>query len=155
VELPLMYRGVGARDRRKRAAGALDRVGLSDRAHHTPAQLSGGQQQRVAIARALVTDPPLLLADEPTGNLDAETGQEILALLRSLNEQHDLTIIMVTHDAAIAAGANRTIRLREGRVEELAGPPGATGSRPATGGRHAVFGAVRSSSYPAPTAIVD
>lgn len=140
---------------RERAARLLDQVGLTARATHKPSELSGGEMQRAAIARALMAEPEILLADEPTGNLDAETGQEILALLRSLNEQHDLTIIMVTHDAAIAAGANRTIRLREGRVEELAGPPGATGSRPASGGRHAVFGAVRSPSYPAPTAIVD
>lgn len=140
---------------RERARQLLDQVGLTERMTHKPSELSGGEMQRAAIARALMAEPEILLADEPTGNLDAETGQEILSLLRRLNEEHALTIIMVTHDAAIAAGAHRTIRLREGRVEELADPAGAPSGRPAPSGRNAVFGAFRSPSYPPPTASVD
>jgi putative ABC transport system ATP-binding protein len=116
VELPLVYRGVGMRERRKLAARALDQVGLADRALHTPAQLSGGQQQRVAIARALVTRPPLLLADEPTGNLDTRTSFEVLALLQDLVRNHDLTIVLVTHEAEIAECATRVVSVRDGRI---------------------------------------
>ena len=116
VELPLIYRGVSARKRRDRAFRALDAVGLSDRLHHTPNQLSGGQQQRVAIARALVTDPPLLLADEPTGNLDTRTSYEVLGLLQELNSR-GITICLVTHEQDIAACAKRVVRMRDGRIQ--------------------------------------
>ncbi len=116
VELPLVYRGVGVRERRARALVALEKVGLADRVHHTPNQLSGGQQQRVAIARALVTDPPLLLADEPTGNLDTRTSYEVLALLQALNRGQSITIIVVTHEPDIAACASRIITMRDGQV---------------------------------------
>ncbi len=116
VELPLQYRGVPAGRRRKRAVAALEAVGLGDRHHHTPSQLSGGQQQRVAIARALVTDPPLLLADEPTGNLDTRTSLEVLALLQRLNREVGITIILVTHEHDIAACAKRVITVRDGRI---------------------------------------
>jgi putative ABC transport system ATP-binding protein len=117
VELPLVYRGVGARERRRRALGALDQVGLIERALHTPSQLSGGQQQRVAIARALVTRPPLLLADEPTGNLDTRTSFEVLALLQSLAKDHGITVVIVTHEPEIAACTDRVIHVRDGRIE--------------------------------------
>jgi putative ABC transport system ATP-binding protein len=116
VELPLQYRGIGGRARRKRARAALDAVGLSDRLDHKPNQLSGGQQQRVAIARALVTDPPLLLADEPTGNLDTRTSLEVLALLQRLNRDRRITIVLVTHERDIAACAGRVITMRDGRI---------------------------------------
>lgn len=117
VELPLVYRGVGRRERRRRAERALAEVGLEARAGHTPAQLSGGQQQRVAIARALVTEPPLLLADEPTGNLDTRTSHEVLALLQRLVARVGITIVLVTHEADIAACASRIVTMRDGRVE--------------------------------------
>ncbi len=116
VELPLVYRGVGAAERKKRALKALTSVNLGDRLHHTPNQLSGGQQQRVAIARALVTEPPLLLADEPTGNLDTRTSLEVLALLQELNETQGITIVLVTHEPDIAACAKRVVTMRDGRV---------------------------------------
>ena len=116
VELPLVYRGVSARERRKWANEALDAVGLGDRVHHTPNQLSGGQQQRVAIARALVTRPPMLLADEPTGNLDTRTSLEVLALLQSLNRDRGITIVLVTHEHDIAACASRVVTFRDGRI---------------------------------------
>src|SRR5215471_4871070 len=116
VELPLVYRGVSAAERHKRATQALSSVGLADRLHHTPNQLSGGQQQRVAIARALVTSPPLLLADEPTGNLDTRTSFEVLALLQKLNREMGITIVLVTHEHDIAACAQRVINMRDGRV---------------------------------------
>jgi putative ABC transport system ATP-binding protein len=116
VELPLQYRGVARSVRRKRAIQALEQVGLGDRMHHTPNQLSGGQQQRVAIARALVTDPPLLLADEPTGNLDTRTSLEVLALLQKLNREVGVTICLVTHERDIAACASRVITVRDGRI---------------------------------------
>ncbi len=117
VELPLVYRGISARERRRRAKSALAQVGLADRAGHTPAQLSGGQQQRVAIARALVTDPPLLLADEPTGNLDTRTSDEVLALLQNLSRQRGITVLIVTHEPDIAACASRVVTVRDGRIE--------------------------------------
>ncbi len=116
VELPLIYRGVGSGARRKRALEALDAVGLTERIHHTPNQLSGGQQQRVAIARALVTDPPLLLADEPTGNLDTRTSLEVLGLLQDLSAR-GITICLVTHEHDIAACAKRVIRMTDGRIQ--------------------------------------
>jgi putative ABC transport system ATP-binding protein len=116
VELPLTYRGVGGSERRKRALEALEAVGLAERVHHTPNQLSGGQQQRVAIARALVTDPPLLLADEPTGNLDTRTSLEVLALLQKLNRERGITIVLVTHEHDIAACASRVVTMRDGRI---------------------------------------
>ena len=115
-ELPLVYRGVSVRERRKLALESLDAVGLADRVHHTPNQLSGGQQQRVAIARALVTSPPMLLADEPTGNLDTRTSLEVLALLQRLNRDRGITIILVTHEHDIAACASRVITFRDGRI---------------------------------------
>jgi len=116
VELPLVYRGVGVRERRKLAMEALDAVGLADRVHHTPNQLSGGQQQRVAIARALVTRPPMLLADEPTGNLDTRTSLEVLALLQRLNQERGITVVIVTHEHDIAACAARIVTFRDGRI---------------------------------------
>lgn len=116
VELPLLYRGITARQRHLASTQALEQVGLSKWAHHTPAELSGGQQQRVAIARALVTKPQLLLADEPTGNLDTERSHEIMQLLVELNRQQGLTILMVTHEPDMAAYAHRTIRFVDGLV---------------------------------------
>ncbi len=116
VELPLVYRGVGGSERRRRALASLEQVGLGGRVHHTPNQLSGGQQQRVAIARALVTDPPLLLADEPTGNLDTRTSYEVLALLQRLNREAGITVVVVTHEHDIAACASRVITMRDGLV---------------------------------------
>jgi putative ABC transport system ATP-binding protein len=115
-ELPLQYRGVGGRQRKARARAALEAVGLADRMDHKPNQLSGGQQQRVAIARALVTDPPLLLADEPTGNLDTRTSLEVLALLQRLNRHRGITIVLVTHERDIAACASRVVTMRDGRI---------------------------------------
>jgi putative ABC transport system ATP-binding protein len=116
VELPLIYRGLAWRARREKAANALELVGLADRARHTPAELSGGQQQRVAIARAIVTDPLVLLADEPTGNLGTARAREIMELLARLNGEGRLTVIMVTHEAEMAAYAHRHIRFLDGRI---------------------------------------
>ncbi|MCL4396194.1 MAG: ATP-binding cassette domain-containing protein [Chloroflexi bacterium] len=115
--LPLMFAGVPREERNARARAILEEVGLGHRLHHYPSQLSGGEQQRVAIARALVHNPSLILADEPTGNLDSQTGAEILALLRRLNEEHGVTVLMVTHDPAAAAATDRTIHLRDGSIE--------------------------------------
>ena len=117
IELPLIYRGTPKRERRERAIEALRLVGLGGREHHTPAQLSGGQQQRVAIARAIVTDPLVLLADEPTGNLDTQRSHEIMELLSRLNDERGLTIIMVTHEPDMAAFAHRTIHFLDGRID--------------------------------------
>ena len=116
VELPLVYAGVSAKERRNRAAAALGRVGLGNRMDHRPNELSGGQRQRVAIARALVNEPSILLADEPTGNLDSTTSEEIMQVFSELHQQGQ-TIIMVTHEADIAAHAERTVVLRDGKVE--------------------------------------
>jgi putative ABC transport system ATP-binding protein len=115
VEIPLLYRALSARERRERALKALDRVGLSSRVHHFPSQLSGGQQQRVAIARAIVGGPRLVLADEPTGNLDSQMGDEIMGLLHGLHENERATIVMVTHDAQRAEKTQRIVRLFDGR----------------------------------------
>jgi len=117
VELPLIYRGVGRAERRRLALSALARVGLEERIHHTPAELSGGQQQRVAIARALVCDPPLLLADEPTGNLDSVTTWEVLSLLQDLVEGGERTVVLVTHEPEVAACAHRVVTVRDGLLE--------------------------------------
>ena len=116
VALPLVYAGVRAGERRRRAAELLDRVGLGHRLAHRPNQLSGGEQQRVAIARALIGSPSLLLADEPTGNLDSATGAEVLALLESLNGESGVAVVLVTHDHEVAARARRQIRMRDGTV---------------------------------------
>ncbi|BAV46084.1 macrolide ABC transporter ATP-binding protein [Mesorhizobium sp. 113-1-2] len=116
VELPLIYRGVASRERRDLAMQALAQVGLVGREHHTPAELSGGQQQRVAIARAIVTRPTLLVADEPTGNLDTARTHEIMELLTKLNKELGLTVTMVTHEADVADYAERTIRFLDGHV---------------------------------------
>jgi putative ABC transport system ATP-binding protein len=114
VELPMIYSGVG--ERHKKAMAALESVGLADRARHFPQQLSGGQQQRVAIARALINNPPILLADEPTGNLDSKAGSEIMEIIGRLNREHGQTVILVTHDPNIAAQTQRTIRLKDGLI---------------------------------------
>ncbi len=134
VELPLLYRGESAAARRAMALAALDAVGLADRAHHTPSELSGGQQQRVAIARAIVTNPEVLLADEPTGNLDTRRGREIMELIAGLNRDRGITVLMVTHEADMAAYAKRIVRFVDGRIASdepnpapvAAGPPAAT-----------------------------
>ncbi len=117
VELPLVYRRIGAGERRKRALNALEIVGLGGWESHTPGELSGGQQQRVAIARAIVTEPAVLFADEPTGNLDTARSREIMDLLSALNQNQGITIVMVTHEPDMAAYARRTIRFLDGLVE--------------------------------------
>jgi putative ABC transport system ATP-binding protein len=117
VELPLVYRGSSRKERRRAALQALADVGLLERVGHTPNQLSGGQQQRVAVARALVTRPPLLLADEPTGNLDTRTTCELLALLQDLVREHGVTLVLVTHEPDVAACASRVLTVRDGVIE--------------------------------------
>ena len=118
VELPLIYQRIHVNERKERTQRALDRVGLSDRSSHKPAELSGGQQQRVAIARALATDPAILLADEPTGNLDSKTGEDIMALFHELHRAGD-TIVLITHNEEIAKQSQRRIRIMDGRVSEV------------------------------------
>ncbi|MBI5035129.1 MAG: ABC transporter ATP-binding protein [Chloroflexi bacterium] len=114
VELPMVY--AGTPDRKKRATAALESVGLGERIHHRPTELSGGQQQRVAIARALVNEPSILLADEPTGNLDSKAGREVMAIFQRLNRERGITIILVTHEPAIAAHTDRIIHIRDGNI---------------------------------------
>lgn len=117
VELPLIYQGVGSRQRMERSKKALEMVGLEDRVHHKPTELSGGQQQRVAIARALVSNPPIILADEPTGNLDTKSGTEIMRILKELHKLGN-TIVLITHDNNIAAQAQRMVRIQDGQIIE-------------------------------------
>ena len=117
VELPLVYQGVGSKERYARSIKALETVGLGDRVHHKPNELSGGQQQRVAIARALVNDPPIILADEPTGNLDSKSGLEVINTLKELHQRGN-TIILITHDNNIAALAKRIVRIQDGEIIE-------------------------------------
>jgi putative ABC transport system ATP-binding protein len=116
VELPLIYRGVSGRERRRRAIEALEMVGLVDRIHHRPNELSGGEQQRVAIARALATQPDIILADEPTGNLDSRSGAEVVAILQRLNREMGITVVLVTHDPNIAAHTRRIVQLLDGKI---------------------------------------
>jgi putative ABC transport system ATP-binding protein len=116
VATPLLYQGVGRRERVRRAGAALERLGLGDRLDHEPNELSGGQQQRVAVARAIVTDPALILADEPTGNLDSASGQDVLAVLRELHVT-GRTIVLITHDPDVAQAATRQIHIRDGRID--------------------------------------
>ena len=118
VELPLVYGKVGGRERRRRATAALHMVGLGDRLHHQPNELSGGEQQRVAIARSLVSSPAIILADEPTGNLDSQAGEEVMAIFQRLNREQGITVILVTHDADIARHARRIVHMRDGRVDQ-------------------------------------
>ena len=117
VELPLIYRGIGRQERRHMAMESLRQVGLEERMDHRPAQMSGGQQQRTAIARAIAAHPPLILADEPTGNLDTRAGEEVLGILKALNAQGH-TVILITHDPGIAASAGRMVRIQDGRILE-------------------------------------
>ena len=118
VELPLIYQNVSTKERRERAKKALESVGLLERINHTPNELSGGQQQRVAIARALITNPPLILADEPTGNLDSKSGKEVMEIFKNLNEQGN-TIVLITHDNDVAKQAKRIIRIQDGKLSEV------------------------------------
>jgi putative ABC transport system ATP-binding protein len=125
VELPLVYRGVNGRERQRRVTEALEMVGLADRIHHRPNELSGGEQQRVAIARALTTQPDIILADEPTGNLDSRSGAEIVAIFQRLNREMGITVVFVTHDSDIAAHTRRIVQLLDGKIvgDELVESP--------------------------------
>ncbi len=131
VELPLLYRGDSASDRRKAAAAALKSVGLAGWEKHTPGELSGGQQQRVAIARAIVTEPAVVLADEPTGNLDTQRSHEIMGLLLALNRDHGITVLMVTHEPDMAAYAHRMVHFVDGRIAKDVRNPNPTTEAPA------------------------
>ena len=117
VELPLIYSNVSAKERHEKAKEALAKVGLEGRIGHKPTELSGGQQQRVAIARALITDPPIILADEPTGNLDSKSGKEVMEIFKNLNANGN-TIILITHDSGVAAQAKRVVRIQDGKLYE-------------------------------------
>ncbi len=119
VELPLIYQNISAKERRERATKALESVGLGKRIHHKPTELSGGQQQRVAIARALVTNPPIILADEPTGNLDSKSGKEVMEIFKELHANGN-TIILITHDSGVAAQAKRVVKIQDGKLYENA-----------------------------------
>ncbi len=119
VELPLIYLNVPAKERKERAKEALESVGLGERIHHTPTELSGGQQQRVAIARALITNPPIILADEPTGNLDSKAGKEVMQIFKELHKKGN-TIILITHDSDVAKQASRMVRIQDGKIYEEA-----------------------------------
>ncbi|HEX8862423.1 MAG TPA: ABC transporter ATP-binding protein [Actinomycetes bacterium] len=121
VGLPLVYRGIGRAERRRRATEALEGVGLGHRLQHRPSQLSGGEQQRVAIARALAAEPAMLLADEPTGNLDSRSGEEVLELLARLRAERGVAVVVVTHDAGVARRFDRTVLVRDGRLEGVPG----------------------------------
>jgi putative ABC transport system ATP-binding protein len=123
VETPMQFRGKSRAERRERASALLSRVGLGDRADHKPSELSGGEQQRVAIARALANDPAIVLLDEPTGDLDSATGKEILGLLQKLNREEKVTLMVATHDAAVAAISSRVVKLRDGKIESDAAVP--------------------------------
>jgi putative ABC transport system ATP-binding protein len=140
VELPLVYAGVPAEERHRRATAALERVQLAERLHHKPNELSGGQRQRVAIARALVTEPSLILADEPTGNLDSRTGEEVMALFERLHHEGH-TIVVVTHDPEIAERADRKIVLRDGAIASDQNAPAQTASAARAPARPAEHGA--------------
>jgi ABC-type lipoprotein export system ATPase subunit len=148
VMMPLSYtaRDLSERDGRKRAKSLLERVGLGDRLHHEPSQMSGGQQQRVAIARALVNHPPLLLADEPTGNLDSRTSEEILQMFQRLNAEEGITIILVTHDPGVAHHAKRIIHIRDGLIQS--GAFGAEDGAPKLNGRPHVEAVALQSAQP-------
>lgn len=119
VELPLIYQNVPVKERHERATKALESVGLGGRIDHKPSELSGGQQQRVAIARALITNPPLILADEPTGNLDTKSGKEVMEIFKELNKNGN-TIVLITHDNDVAAQAKRIVRIQDGKLTEVA-----------------------------------
>jgi putative ABC transport system ATP-binding protein len=134
VAFPLRLEGVGEGEARRRAAESLAKVGLENRDDHLPSQLSGGEQQRVAIARALVTNPAIILADEPTGNLDSKNSQRLIAMLRQLVDEHRQTLVLVTHDAAVAADADRTIHVRDGLITDDVDQRGAELSRSGTPG---------------------
>jgi putative ABC transport system ATP-binding protein len=132
VAMPLVYRASSPKERRARARAALESVGLGDRVDHRPTELSGGQQQRVAIARALVTEPALLLADEPTGNLDTTTGEEIMGLLERIQRERGMALVVITHEPEIAQRARRRIELRDGLIVSDAAPSSAPSSAPST-----------------------